>query len=81
MNKKLSSAGRDILKELLAKCTPEQQNMFKLMYGRDQGRRSVEDAKAMTINDCVDKMEDKNIDTAIDQCERTVIKNEKKLES
>ncbi len=75
MNKTLSSAGRDILKNLLAQCTEPQQNMFKLMYGRDGGRRSVEDAKALAINDCVDLMEDSKIDNAIDQCERTVKKN------
>lgn len=76
MHPKLQSAGRDILKDLLAKCTAPQQRLFKLMYGRDRGHRSVEDAEAMDINECVDKMNENHISTAIDQCERTVAKNE-----
>lgn len=77
MHEKLSSAGRDILKELLAQCTAPQQRMFKLMYGRDNGKRTVEDAEAMDINECVDKMNEKHISTAIDQCDRTVTKNKR----
>lgn len=78
MNTQLATAGRNMLKELLTKCTAPQQELFKLMYGRDGGRRSVEDAKALAIEDCVDKMEDDKISRAIDQCEATVKKNESK---
>jgi len=77
MNETLSNAGKQILKDLLAQCTEPQQNMFKLMYGRDNGKRSVDEAKAMDINDCVDLMEDTKIDWAIGQCERSVEKNSK----
>lgn len=62
------------MKDLLAQCTNEQQNMFKIMYVRDGGRRSVDDAKAMDIKDCVDLMDDDKIDIAIGQCERTIQK-------
>lgn len=79
MNKTLSNTGKQILKELLSQCNPSQQNLFKLMYARDGGRRSVEDAEAMDINDVVDLMEDKRIDWAITQCERTVEKNNSKI--
>ena len=75
MNKTFSNTGKQILKDLLAQCTEPQQDMFKLMYGRDGGKRSVEDAKAMDINNCVDLMDDAKIDWAISQCERTVEKN------
>jgi hypothetical protein len=75
MNKTFSNSGRQILKNLLAQCTEKQQGLFKLMYGRDNGKRSVEDAKAMDINDCVDLIDDSKIDMAISQCERTVEKN------
>lgn len=77
MNKILSKAGREILKDLLNKCTEPQRDMFKLMYGRDNGKRSVEDTKAMNIDDCVDLMEDSSIDVAISQCESTIKNNEK----
>lgn len=75
MNTTLLNAGKQILKDLLAQCTEPQQNTFKLMYGRNGGKRSVEDAKAMDINKCVDLMEESRIDHAISQCERSVEKN------
>lgn len=75
MNKTLAKTGRQILKELLAECTEKQHRIFKLMYARDNGKRSIEDAEKMAINDVVDLMEDNKIDWAITQCERTVEKN------
>lgn len=74
-NETLTNAGKQILKDLLAQCTEPQQEMFKLMYARDNGKRSIEDAKAMPINNVVDLMENEKIDWAITQCERTVEKN------
>lgn len=76
MHKTMTDAGRQYIKELLAKCTEPQQRMFKLMYGRDKGRRSVEDTEKMNINDVVDEVQEERLNTAIDQCERTVKKNE-----
>ena len=76
MNKTFSNSGKQILKNLIAQCTEKQQDLFKLMYGRNNGKRSAEDAKAMDINDCVDLMDDNRIDMAISQCERTVEKNQ-----
>ena len=43
MNKTLSDTAKKMLKDLLAQCTEPQQRMFKLMYGRNNGKRSVED--------------------------------------
>jgi len=56
MNKTFSTESRNILKELLSKCTPEQQLMFKKMYSNGNLRTS--------INDVVDNMEDDKIDKA-----------------
>ncbi len=70
------SAGRQVLKGLISQCTEPQQELFKLMYGRLYGKRSMDDAKAMAINDVVDEIEDRKIDWAIKQCERTVNKIE-----
>jgi len=67
MNKTFATAGRNILKELLSQCTPEQQLMFKRMYSH----KNLD----LLINDAVDNMEDDKIDNAISQCERTIIKN------
>lgn len=76
MNQTFSNSGKQILKDLLSKCTEGQQRMFKLMYGRNNGKRSVEDAELMPINDVVDLMDDGKIDWAISQCETTVRENE-----
>lgn len=76
-NPLLVDAGRKILKDLLSQCSEPQQRMFKLMYGRDNGKRSVEEAELMPINEVVDLMENAKIDNAISQCQRTVEKNNK----
>ena len=72
---KVETTPREIVKNLLGQCTENQQRMFKLMYARDNGRRSVEDAENMNINDVVDQMNISRINIAIGQCERTVLKN------
>lgn len=65
-NERLITAGRNILKELLAECTEGQQTMFKRLYSNN-----IE----LPINEVVDKMDTDKIDWAISQCERTVEKN------
>jgi len=50
--------------------------MFKLMYARNGGKRSVEDAEKMPIDDVVDQMDTTKIDWAVTQCEATVTKNQ-----
>jgi len=69
-----NKSGREILKHLLGQCSGPQQRMFKLMYGRNGGKRSVEDAEKLDINECVDLMEENRIEWAITQCENTLDK-------
>ncbi len=73
MNKTLANAGREILKDLLSQCTPEQQMLFKRMYAH----KNVE----IDINHAVDEMEEERISWAISQCERTVFLNSTKNEA
>lgn len=68
MNKSIESFARSRIKELLAECTEGQQTMFKRMY-------AAGDMK-MDINDVVDSMPSIKLNHAMDQCERTVAKNE-----
>lgn len=57
---------KQIIKDLLAKCTPDQQEMFKRMYG------SVKEE----LHDVVDSIKpDISLDFVIRQCETTVQKN------
>ena len=69
-----SDADKKYLKDLLSQCTDKEQERFKLMYGRDGGRRSMVDTVAMDINVCVDVMDDDRVERAIEQCERTIQK-------
>lgn len=65
---------RDALKGLLAQLEPKHHRLFKLMYGRDNGRRSAEDACKMDINEVVDLMPADKLDHATRQCENTIKK-------
>lgn len=63
----LINTARQILKDLLAQCTEEQQLFFKRMYSH----KNLE----LHINDAVDQMDTEKIDWAIRQVERTIEKN------
>jgi len=68
-NETLKNAAKDILKNLLSKCTEPQQMLFKRMYSHNN--------LELPINDVVDQMDSDKMDWAISQCERTVEKNKK----
>lgn len=76
LHHKLVTLARQMLKDGLAKCDPKQHELFKLMYARNGGKRSVDDAKAMDINAVVDEMPEDKLSWALTQVERTVDKNE-----
>ncbi|KKL56626.1 hypothetical protein LCGC14_2243550 [marine sediment metagenome] len=71
MNLTFAITGKEMLKELLAQCTEQQQFMFKRMYSHNN--------LDLPINEAVEKMKDENIDRAITQCERTVENNKIKI--
>jgi len=50
------------------------QEKFKLMYGRQGGHRSVEDAVAMSLEDIVKEMPEERLDLAMQQIERSIEK-------
>lgn len=58
--KKIEDFRRQTLIDLYKQCTPEQQNVFNLMY--------------MSITE----IPDEKIDWAIQQCERTIAKNNRR---
>lgn len=67
MNETLKNSAKDYLKKLLAQCTEDQQLIFKRMYCH----KNLD----LPINEAVDQMDEKKIDYAVTQCERTVAKN------
>lgn len=74
MNQTLQNFARQYLKDGLEKLSPEQLRMFALMYGRRDGKRSVEDAVAMPLSDIVDEMKPGQLDNAMEQVRRTLEK-------
>ncbi len=63
-NKTLIEAGRNILRSLLHRATPEQQLLFKRMY-------YPKDLYA-NIDHVIDNMDVNKIDWAITQCEQSI---------
>lgn len=72
MNQQLQDFARSFLKEGLAQLPGRPQELFKLMYARDGGKRSVEDALAMPIDKVVDDMPADCLDLAMRQVQRTL---------
>ena len=82
MNDALQQFARQTIKDGLDKLPNDWIDFFKLMYGRDNGKRSVEDTKAMNINEVVDKMDADKLDWAMQQVANSIkkldkLKNEK----
>ncbi len=65
MNETLKIAGKNILKDLLSRCSDKQQLQFKRFYSH----KNID----LSINDVVDKMDYTKIDWAITQVENTLI--------
>ena len=74
MNKQLQDFARAELKTGLAELPEENRRTFKLMYARDNGKRSVVDAVAMPLNDVVDLMPPEQLDWAMQQVKASLDK-------
>lgn len=72
MHKELQKHARDYLKAGMAKLPENNHRVFKLMYARDNGRRSVDDAVAMNIDEVIDKMPAEQLDWAMQQVENSL---------
>lgn len=81
MNEQLQSYARNALLEGLHQLPESHQEFFKLMYARDDGKRSVEDAKAMPIEDVVAAMPDNKLDWAMQQVQNSINKIRKQAEA
>lgn len=74
MNQEIDQFARNLLASKLAQLPAENHRIFKLMYGRKGGRRSVPDAEAMPIAEVVAEVPFDKIDWAIQQCEASIKK-------
>lgn len=77
INKQLEDYARSQLKDGLAQLPEAHQHKFKLMYGRDNGKRSVEDAIALPIEDLVGMMSADKLDWAMQQVDNSLKKIQK----
>lgn len=76
MNQQLQNFARNYLKTNVSTLPADNQRVFKLMYARNGGKRSVEEAIAMDVAGVVDEMSADSLDWAMQQVEATL----KKLE-
>jgi hypothetical protein len=72
MNKDLEFYARGALVERLATLPKANQEIFKLMYGRLNGKRSLADTKTMSIKDVVAEMEAEKLDWAMTQVNNSI---------
>lgn len=72
MNQQLQDYARNYLKTNVAAMPANNQRVFKLMYGRNGGKRSVEDATDMDVVAVVDEIPADKLDWAMQQVERTI---------
>jgi len=75
MNDQLQDFARKELLSGLIQLPASWQRTFKLMYGRKNGKRSVEDAEAMPIADVVKEMSEEKLDWAMQQVYASIKKN------
>lgn len=77
MNEQLKAFAHKYLVSNLAKLPDQNQRMFKLMYGRNGGKRSVADAEVMSIESIFKEIPDSDLDWAMQQVSNTLDKIEK----
>jgi len=74
MNQSIEKFARQSIIDGLRKLEERHQERFKLMYGRHGGARSVEEAKAMSIDDVVNEIPGEHLNWALTQVENSVKK-------
>jgi hypothetical protein len=74
MNKHLLEFSRNWLITNLNLLPPHCNKTFKLMYGRLNGKRSVEDAILMPIEDVIMEIPEEKLDWAMQQVENSIQK-------
>jgi len=75
MNDQLQSFARKELLDGLAQLPASWQRTFRLMYGRKNGKRSVEDAEIMPIEEVVNEVPEERLDLAMQQIYASIKKN------
>ncbi len=74
MNKTILDFARTQILEGLSQLPDSNKEFFKLMYGRNKGKRSVEDAKSTALEDVLLEIPEEKLDWALSQVEGTLSK-------
>jgi len=74
MNNILQEYSRNYLLENLAKLPDSWQRLFKLMYGTDNGKRSVEEVEIMDMSDVIAEIPSEKLDWAMTQVDNSLKK-------
>lgn len=74
MNESIVEFAREKIIHGLRQLPERNIDMFKLMYGRNNGKRSAEDAKDMTIESVVSEIPESKLSWALTQVENTIKK-------
>ena len=80
MNNKLQEFARKEIKSGLANLPEGSIRIFKLMYGRNNGKRSVEAAIALSIDEIVDSMPFNKLDWAMQQVQSSLDKQQRRAD-
>ena len=72
MNEELQQFAKQYIREGLEKLPGRPQEIFRLMYGRNNGKRSVADAQVMDIEDVLAEMASAHLNHAMSQVKRTL---------
>jgi hypothetical protein len=72
MNDNLKTYAKSQILDGLLKLPEDWQEKFKLMYGRNGGKRSIEDTKAMMIEKVVNEIPEEKLDWALQQIENSL---------
>lgn len=77
MNETLKNFAVQEISSSLSLVSEKQERVFRLMYGRNGGKRSVDDALAMPISDIVKEIPESGLDWAMQQLQNSINRTEK----
>ena len=75
MNQTIETFARQAITDGLSALPAENQRIFKLMYARNKGKRSVEDAVLLSVEETVAEIPSEKLDWALQQIENTIKKH------
>ena len=71
MESEFYAAARKLLMDGVAALPPEWQRNFRLMYGRNGGRRSVEDSSTLPLDVVIAEVPNESLDWAMQQVQNS----------